>query len=107
MRAYFGPDTVIDEYMHWEWSRIPHFYNAFYVYKYATGFCSAVAITDMILNQGADYVSRYIEFLSAGGSDYPLNTLEKAGVNLNDPAPLQSAMNVFARTLDQMNSILS
>jgi len=107
LRAYFGPDTVIDEYMHWEWSRIPHFYNAFYVYKYATGFCSAVAITDMILNQGADYVSRYIEFLSAGGSDYPLNTLGKAGVNLNDPAPLQSAMNVFARTLDQMNSILS
>lgn len=107
LRDYFGPDTVIDKYMHWEWSRIPHFYNSFYVYKYATGFCSAVAITDMILNQGADYVARYIEFLSAGGSDYPLKTLEKAGVDLNDPEPLQSAMKVFARTLDQMKSILA
>ncbi|NLW10406.1 MAG: oligoendopeptidase F [Clostridiaceae bacterium] len=107
LRTYFGPDTVIDEYMHWEWSRIPHFYNSFYVYKYATGFCSAVAITDMILSQGEDYVPRYLKFLSAGGSDYPLKILAKAGVDLNSSEPLKSAMNVFARTLDQLQSTLN
>ncbi|MDN5315093.1 MAG: oligoendopeptidase [Clostridiales bacterium] len=107
LREYFGPDTVIDEYMHWEWSRIPHFYNSFYVYKYATGFSSAVAIADMILKDGSDYVEKYLRFLSAGGSDYPLDILMQAGVNLREAAPLKSAMAVFADTLNQMQQLLS
>lgn len=87
-----------------EWARIPHFYNAFYVYQYATGFCSAVAIADHILKTGD--ASDYLKFLSTGGSDYPLNELKIAGVDLTKPETVASALQVFKETLDELKAIL-
>lgn len=87
-----------------EWARIPHFYRAFYVYQYATGFCSAVAIADHILKTGD--ASDYLKFLTTGGSDYPLNELKIAGVDLTKPDTVQSAMKVFAETVSELESLL-
>lgn len=104
LREYFGPDVEIDDYMRWEWARIPHFYNAFYVFKYATGFSAAAAITHDLL-QGGD-TSRYLTFLHAGGSDYPAETLGRAGVDLTTPKPVDDALAEFASLLDQFEQLL-
>ena len=87
-----------------EWARIPHFYNAFYVYQYATGFCSAVAIADSILNRGG--AGEYLKFLSTGGSMYPIDELKIAGVDLTSPEPIERAMHVFAETLDEFVGLM-
>jgi oligoendopeptidase F len=79
---YYGPEMVVDEDVEFEWARIPHFYSAFYVYKYATGFSAATAITRRILEEGGAAVDRYLGFLKKGGSDYPLNLLKSAGVDM-------------------------
>ncbi len=87
-----------------EWARIPHFYNAFYVYQYATGFCSAVAIADYILETGD--ASGYLKFLSTGGSDYPIEELKIAGVDLTKPDTVKNALKVFADTLEELTALL-
>ncbi|MCO7107970.1 oligoendopeptidase F family protein [Gemmiger formicilis] len=84
---YFGNDMVIDDEIQYEWARIPHFYRPFYVYKYATGYSTAVALSEGILKEGEPAVKRYKEFLSMGGSAYPLDELRHAGVDLATPAP--------------------
>ena len=91
--------------MDWEWARIPHFYNAFYVFKYATGFSAAAAIAHAI-RSGAD-VSRYLDFLRAGGSEYPAETLKKAGVDMSTPAPVQDALDEFARMAEELEKLLA
>ncbi len=96
--------AVVDELQDIEWARIPHFYNAFYVYQYATGFCSAVAIANRILKENG--AGDYLRFLSTGGSDYPLEELKIAGVDLTTPAPIRSAMEVFDRTLGELETLL-
>lgn len=106
LKKYFGPDVEIDDYMNWEWSRIPHFYNAYYVYKYATGFSAAVALSHQILTEGQPAVDRYLDFLKSGGSDYPLMTLKKAGVDLSSPEPIRAALNVFAQALSELSILL-
>ena len=92
---YFGPDLVVDDEVQYEWARIPHFYRNFYVYKYATGYSTAVALSEGILNEGAPAVKRYREFLSMGGSAYPLDELRHAGVDLTTPAPVDAALKKF------------
>ena len=87
-----------------EWARIPHFYNAFYVYQYATGFSSAVTIADSILIGGD--ASNYLRFLSTGGSDYPIEELKLAGVDLTRPAAVRHAMDAFRSTLAELKEIL-
>ena len=87
-----------------EWARIPHFYRAFYVYQYATGFCSAVAIADRILNHGG--AEDYLKFLSTGGSMYPIDELKIAGVDLTSPEPIRSALKVFADTIDEFAQLM-
>ena len=106
LEKYFGPDVILDDFMAWEWSRIPHFYNAYYVYKYATGFSAAVALSRQILTEGQAAVDRYLQFLAAGGSDYPLNTLKKAGVDLSGPEPIRAALKVFAEALDELTELI-
>ena len=103
---YFGDEVLLDEHIEMEWARIPHFYNSFYVYKYATGFSSAVSITAQILKEGAPAVERYLNFLKSGSSDYPLELLKKAGVDLTTPKPVQDALNVFGKTLDELEALL-
>ncbi len=87
-----------------EWAYIPHFYRAFYVYQYATGFCSAVAIADGILESGD--ATDYLRFLSTGGSDYPLEELKIAGVDLTTPEPIRRAMRVFEESLAEMEALI-
>lgn len=83
IKDYFGEDLVIDDEVQYEWARIPHFYRPFYVYKYATSYCAAVALSEAILNNEDGAVKKYLEFLSMGGSAYPLDELKHAGVDFS------------------------
>jgi oligoendopeptidase F len=103
---YYGQDIVVDDRIDLEWSRIPHFYSSFYVYKYATGFSAATALSQQILSEGKPAVDRYINFLKSGGSDYPIELLKKAGVDMTTPKPVEAALKVFAGLLDQMESMI-
>ena len=87
-----------------EWARIPHFYNAFYVYQYATGFCAATAIAQNITDSGD--ASEYLRFLTTGGSDYPTEELKIAGVDLTSPEPVRRALGVFAETVNEMEHVM-
>ncbi|WP_096467709.1 oligoendopeptidase F [Aneurinibacillus soli] len=104
-KDYYGPDMVIDEDIKMEWARIPHFYNEFYVYQYATGFSAATALSQQILGEGEPAVKRYLNFLSSGGSDYPIELLRKAGVDMASPEPVVQGLAVFARLLDEMEKL--
>ena len=101
---YYGEDIVIDHELDMEWARIPHFYYNYYVYQYATGFSSAVAIASGIIESGD--ASNYLKFLTTGGSDYPLNELKIAGVDLSSPEVVEYAMKVFDETIDELDAIL-
>lgn len=105
LNTSYYPAAQGSEYTDTEWARIPHFYTAFYVYQYATGFCSAVAIADRILNH--DGAKDYLKFLTTGGSMYPIDELKIAGVDLTDPQPIRSAMQVFADTVDEFTKLMS
>ena len=96
--------AVVDELQDIEWARIPHFYNAFYVYQYATGFCSAVSIADRILNHNG--TADYLRFLSTGGSDYPLEELKIAGIDLTKPDTVNTALKEFDLALAQLEELL-
>jgi len=106
LRQYFGPGVIIDDYMRYEWTRIPHFYSSFYVFKYATGLSCAVALGQRVLQDGDQAVASYLDFLGAGGSDYPLATLAKAGIDLSTVAPIEAAMAEFAATLDEFKALI-
>nr|WP_317402326.1 oligoendopeptidase F [uncultured Gemmiger sp.] len=100
VRDYFGPELIMDDEVQLEWARIPHFYRPFYVYKYATGYSTAVALSEGILKEGEPARKRYLEFLSMGGSAWPLDELRHAGVDLTTPAPVNAALEKFGRLLD-------
>ncbi|QAA34175.1 oligoendopeptidase F [Clostridium manihotivorum] len=103
---YFGPDMVVDEEIDIEWARIPHFYRDFYVYQYATGYAAASAFAKNILENGETAVEKYKGFLKAGGSDYPINVLQKAGVDMTTPAPLEATVNRFNELLDMLEELI-
>lgn len=105
-KKYFGEAVKVDEDISLEWSRIPHFYSSFYVYKYATGFSAATAIAEKILTEGKPAVDKYLEFLKSGGSNYPIELLKIAGVDLSSPQPIQDALAVFEKTLNELEEIL-
>ncbi|MEI2354873.1 oligoendopeptidase F [Mesobacillus zeae] len=107
-RKYFGTECMeIDEEIGLEWSRIPHFYYNYYVYQYATGFSAATALSKQILEEGSPAVNRYIEFLKSGSSDYPIEVLKRAGVDMTSPQPVEDACKVFEKKLAEMEDILS
>jgi oligoendopeptidase F len=106
-KKYFGPDMVVDEEIGLEWARIPHFYYNFYVYQYATGFSAATALSKQILEEGEPAVTRYIDFLKAGCSDYPIEVLKKAGVDMTTSQPIEEACQVFEQRLNELESLLS
>ncbi|MGG6432461.1 oligoendopeptidase F [Anoxybacillus sp. D401a] len=105
-KTYFGDGIVIDEEIGLEWARIPHFYYNYYVYQYATGFSAATALSKQILEEGTPAVERYIEFLKAGSSDYPIEVLKKAGVDMTSPEPIEQACQVFEQKLKQLEQLL-
>ncbi|SDI54493.1 oligoendopeptidase F [Natribacillus halophilus] len=104
-RKYFGEEITYDDDIALEWSRIPHFYMNFYVYQYATGYSAAVALSARILEEGAPAVERYLSFLKAGSSDYPIEILKKAGVDMTEPAPIEAAMTQFEKLLDEAEQL--
>lgn len=106
VKKYFGPDVVLDEEIQYEWSRIPHFYNAFYVYKYATGFSAAAAISKKILEEGPAARDAYIEFLRSGESNYPIELLKIAGVDMSRPEPIADAMKIFSGLIDDLEALI-
>ena len=101
-KKYYGDEINIDEKISWEWARIPHFYSNFYVYKYATGFSAASALSQKILTEGKVAVDKYIEFLKSGGSDYPLNQLKAAGVDMEKKESVDKALEVFKELVDKL-----
>ena len=103
---YYGKSCVVDEQIGLEWARIPHFYSNFYVYKYATGFSAASALSKQILEEGETAVARYKEFLKSGGSDYPLNQLRAAGVDMEKKESVDEALSVFADLVDELEKEL-
>lgn len=105
-QRYYGPDMISDDEIAYEWARIPHFYYNFYVYQYATSFCAAVAIAEMILTEGAPAVERYKKFLSSGCSDAPVELLKIAGVDLTTPAPIEAALAKMGKIVDELASLV-
>ncbi|MDQ0268724.1 oligoendopeptidase F [Cytobacillus purgationiresistens] len=107
-KKYFGEDElIIDEEIGLEWSRIPHFYYNYYVYQYATGYSAATALSKQILEEGQPAVERYIDFLKSGSSDYPIEVLKKAGVDMTSTKPIEDACKVFEEKLNEMEELLS
>ena len=101
-QKYYGKSCIVDEDIALEWARIPHFYSNFYVYKYATGFSAASALSQQILNEGQVAVDRYIEFLKSGGSEYPLKQLKFAGVDMEKKESVDKALEVFRDLVEKL-----
>lgn len=100
---YFGPDMIVDDEIDIEWARIPHFYSDFYVYQYATGYAAASAFAKAILEGKKDAVPKYINFLKSGGSDYPIEILKNAGVDMTTSKPLEATIERFNELLDMLD----
>jgi len=109
LKKYYGHGKgicYIDETYAVEWAYVPHFYYNFYVYQYATSFTASTALVEKVLNNENNTVERYIKFLSSGGSDYPINLLKKAGVDMTTPEPFNQTMAAMNRTMDEIEKIL-
>ena len=106
LQAYFGSGVVLDPQLDLECLRIPHFYNAFYVYKYATGISAAVALSERVLAKQPGAVETYLDFLRSGGAQFPLETLSAAGVDMTTPAPIESTLALFNRRLTELETLL-
>jgi oligoendopeptidase F len=107
LEAYFGGAVIIDEVLDLECLRIPHFYSAFYVYKYATGISAAVALSEKVLTGEEGAVGKYLAFLKSGGSEFPLETLRKAGVDMANSAPIDSTLRLFDRRVGELEELLA
>ncbi len=105
-KKYFGDDIVIDEEIGLEWARIPHFYMGYYVYQYSTGYAAATTLAEQILTEGEPAVERYKSFLKAGSSDYPIEVLKRAGVDMTSKDPIYEALDVFEQKLGEMEELL-
>ena len=107
LEAYFGPEVEFSAQSCLECLRIPHFHNAFYVYKYATGLSAAIALVDRVLDGGDAERKAYLGFLSSGGSSYPVESLRKAGVDMASPAPVKSTVRRFEVMMDELEALIA
>ncbi len=103
---YFGPSFAYDDEVDGYWLRIPHFYRGFYVYKYATSYSASVALARGVLSGDAARLKAYLGFLKAGSSDYPIEILKRAGVDMSSPKPIQDTMDLFAQLVDELEKLL-
>jgi oligoendopeptidase F len=106
LEAYFGPRFAIDDELSIECLRIPHFYSAFYVYKYATGISASMSLADRVLKGGPAEVEAYLGFLKSGGAKFPIDTLRDAGVDMQSPDPIEKAMDLFQQRIGQLRELL-
>lgn len=104
---YFGDNMAHDDFIKYEWARIPHFYRAYYVYQYATGFSAAVSISRRILDEGVPAVADYKKFLSSGSSMFPVDELKIAGVDMSTRQPVVDAMEYFGRLIDELKELMA
>lgn len=104
-KLYYGDNVVSDDLIRYEWARIPHFYSSFYVYKYATGLSCAIKIATDILNNKENALENYLEFLSSGGSDYPLNILKKTGIDITSGEAIDEALKVFKEKVYELKNL--
>ena len=105
LEAYFGPDVEFESYSDMEGMRIPHFYNAFYVYKYATGIAASIALSKRVLNGGEKEKNDYLTFLKSGGSRYPIEALKVAGVDMSKPDAVRATAEYFSELLDRLEEL--
>ena len=103
---YFGPALSHDDYIQYEWARIPHFYRSYYVYQYATGYSAATAISSRILSEGEPARKDYLEFLKCGTNDYPVELLKIAGVDMSTPEPVDMAMKTFCELVEELKGLV-
>jgi oligoendopeptidase F len=103
---YFGPDFAIDPELELECLRIPHFYRAFYVYKYATGLSAAIALSERVTRGGKEELDAYLSFLKGGCSKYPLDLLRDAGVDMETPEPVNAAMGRFGQLVEELDELV-
>jgi oligoendopeptidase F len=106
-KKYWGDEMVVDKEETYTWARIPHFYYNFYVYQYATSFAASQALVAKIKANGQPQIDKYLHFLQSGSSDYPINVLKKAGVDMNTSAPILAVINKMNRLLDEMQQLLN
>lgn len=105
-KKYYGPDLVVDDLISMEWARIPHFYTSFYVFKYVTGFSAATTLAQEIIEKGQPAVDKYMGFLKGGNSDYAINLLKNAGVDMTKPEPIEKTIKLFDSLLDQLEELI-
>jgi oligoendopeptidase F len=106
LEKYFGPEMVLEAASDLEGLRIPHFYRAFYVYKYATGISASLALAERVLSGGEAERQDYFAFLKSGGSRFPIDSLKVAGVDMSSPQPVRSACAAFGRLVDELEKML-
>jgi len=109
-KKYYGHDQgicIVDDYIAYEWSYVPHFYRDFYVFQYATSFTASAALAEKVKNSDAEAKRRYLAFLSAGGSRYPIDLLKDAGVDMTTDEPLDLTMKAMTRVMDEMEALLA
>jgi oligoendopeptidase F len=106
LEAYFGPQFEIDSELSIECLRIPHFYSAFYVYKYSTGISAAISLAKKVLGGGAAEVAQYLGFLKSGGAKFPIETLRDAGVDMESPEPIENALILFGQRVKELRALL-
>ena len=105
-KLYYGDDVISDDDIRYEWSRIPHFYTPFYVYKYATGLSAALSIASRILDGDEKTKEKYLEFLSSGGCNYPLEILKKVDVDMTTSKPIEEALSMFSDKLNKLKELI-
>lgn len=105
-QKYWGPEMHIDDEETFTWARVPHFYYNFYVYQYATGFAASEALASKVKTEGNPAVEKYLDFLKAGSSDYPINILNKAGVNMNSQEPILAVTSKMTNILDEIEKLI-
>ena len=104
---YYGPDMVVDDHIAVEWARIPHFYYNYYVFQYATGYSAAIALSRKVLDGGEKELADYLGFLSGGCSKSPIELLRGAGVDMESPEPVNQALDLFGKLLDEMEELMA
>jgi len=105
-KKYWGPAMTVDGEEEYTWTRIPHFYYNFYVFQYATGFSASEVLAEKVMKEGKDAVKKYLDFLKAGNSDYSINILKKAGVDMNSPEPVLATTKKMNSLLDQFEKLI-
>lgn len=105
-QKYWGDKMIVDEEESYTWARVPHFYYNFYVYQYATGFAASEALAAKVKSEGKPAVNKYLDFLKAGSSDYPINILKNAGVDMNSPEPILAVTKKMSQIIDEIENLI-